>query len=98
MVRTDCVPIFRFHRLCLSAKPLRTEKSQRLAVQHFEPYKVPRKQMQTFRPPVSFYGQFSELPVPVMDSIHGVLPLPASRNSLGEAAKFSNVPSVLSHK
>jgi hypothetical protein len=48
--------------------------------------------MQTFRSPVSFYGQFSELPVPVKDSLHGVLTLPASRISLGEAAKFSYVP------
>jgi hypothetical protein len=37
--RTDCVPIFRSHRLCLSTRELRTEQGRELPVQDFEPYK-----------------------------------------------------------
>jgi len=37
--RTDCVPIFRSYRLCLSTRELRTEQGRELLVQDFEPYK-----------------------------------------------------------
>jgi len=36
---TDCVPIFRSHRLCLSTRELRTEQGRELLVQDFGPYK-----------------------------------------------------------